>query len=91
MEKVTKMSDGILGIVDAFFNDTGDNDEVSSAQSISYLSLYRRMELVVKVLSREKRKDEATKCIFDFFSNFKDIEKLERSITEAEEIIVRDK
>jgi len=85
------MSDGILGIVDAFFNDTGDNDEVSSAQSISYLSLYRRMELVVKVLSREKRKDEATKCIFDFFSNFKDIEKLERSITEAEEIIVRDK
>ena len=85
------MSDGILGIVDAFFNDTGDNDEVSSAQSISYLSLYRRMELVVKVLSREKRKDEATKCIFDFFSNFKHIEKLERSITEAEEIIVRDK
>lgn len=66
-----------------------EGEEIESSESESYLSLWRRMNLVVKVLAKQKDKENATKCVLDFFKKFEDLEELEATVVRAEDLITR--
>ena len=69
-------------------NDTG-NKVSSNKNKESHMSLWKRANLVVKVLIREKRKDEATRCILAFFRDFEDLDELENVVKEIENLVTR--
>ena len=80
----------IFDFVDQFIEDGEDEDGGGNTKvSETYLGLWQRMNLVVRILVREKRKEEATKCIVAFFGRFDDMDKLEDLVIESEEALTR--
>ena len=85
--------DEVMGFVDAIIENEDDEesggDNTKSSNYQRCLNLYQRMNLVVKVLIREKRKEEATRYIVAFFKNFEDFGDLEKAVENGESLITK--
>lgn len=75
--------DDVMGVVDTVLGTKESDDENDSLYS-TFMSLWRRMDIVVKVLMREKRKEEALKCVLAFFKDIGNLSKLEKLVEEGE-------
>jgi hypothetical protein len=88
MNKEPPMPSELLEFLDDFL-ESGDDEEETPKRKENYLSLWHRMNIVVKVLSRESRKQEAAQCVGAFFHNFEDLGSLEESVIKAENIVTQ--
>lgn len=82
----------LFSLVDAILPGSDDSNADADEETtlkFTYNSLYDRMSLVVKVLIREKRKEDATRCIIAFFKDFKDLDVLEKTVIMAETLITQ--
>lgn len=83
----------LFDMLDTFIpTDDGDDDDSGNRRSSSKdvrLSFWKRANLGVKVLVREQRKTEATRCVLAFFRDFEDLEALEEVVKEIEDLVTR--
>lgn len=79
----------ILEMLDTFLPSDEDDDS-PKRKNDNHLTLWKRANLVVKVLMREKRKDDAMKVIVSFFRNFEDLDMLEEAVTKAEDLVTKE-
>ena len=75
--------DTVGNFIDGISGEDGGSEEENLYDL--HMTLHHRMDIVVKVLIREGRKEEAMKFVVAFFTNTGDLSKLDKIVKAGEE------